>query len=171
MAGEQPAGARRAPLTHARLHIDIALLLLRLIIGVVGVYHGSQKLFAWFGGKGIGSFVESLTQLGVPAPEVSAYLAGGAEFYGGILVAAGVLTRLAAIPFLVNMIVAVTVVHNKAFGLQHGGMEYALTLGVILLALVIAGGGRLTVMAPFRRPAVQTPARPGAEAAPRAPST
>lgn len=123
---------------------DVAWLLVRVIVGIVGIFHGAQKLFGWFGGHGIAGFAGALEQMGIPMPMVSAYLAGGAEFFGGLLVAVGLLTRLAALPFAYVMFVAVTQVHNKSFGLPDG-MEYALTLLVVLVAIALAGPGRWSV--------------------------
>jgi putative oxidoreductase len=131
---------------------DVGLLLLRLMVGAIGVFHGGGKLFTGlFGGAGPEGFAAELDQMGVPMPAVSAYLAGSAEFFGGLLVAAGVATRLAAVPFLFTMLVAAFAVHGKAFGLQSGGMEYALTVAVILASLILTGPGRLTLPALFER--------------------
>lgn len=76
---------------------------------------------------------------------VSAVMAGGAECFGGLLVGIGLLTRFAAIPFLVAMVVAIAKVHPGAFSLQNNGMEYALTIAAILLAIALAGPGRFSV--------------------------
>jgi putative oxidoreductase len=137
--------------------VDLGLLLVRLMLGVVGVFHGSQKLFGAFGGHGMQGFIGFLEGLKVPAPQVSAYLAALAEFAGGILIAVGLFPRLAAIPYAFAMFVAAFMVHGKEFDSQKGGMEYPLTLGVMALAIVFAGGGRLAITGPRagapRRPA------------------
>lgn len=129
---------------------DLGLLLIRLMVGAVGVYHGAQKLFGHFGGMGIKPFSEMLAEMQVPQPLLSAYAAGSAEFFGGILVGLGLLTRLAALPFAFTMFVAAFMVHGKAFGLQHNGMEYALTLAVVLVALVLMGPGRISIDALYQ---------------------
>jgi putative oxidoreductase len=120
---------------------DVGLLLLRLMLTVVGVYHGSQKLFGWFGGPGMGPFEQMLGSMNVPMPHVSAYLAACAEFGGGILIGIGFLTRPAAFVFFFNMMVACLLVHRSAFGAQNKGMEYPLTLAVIAAALMCTGPG------------------------------
>lgn len=124
---------------------DIGLLLIRLMVGVVGVYHGGQKLFGLFGGGGIRGTAGAMEQMGLPLPMVSAILAGAAEFFCGILIAVGLRARLAALPFAFTMLVAVVVVHRDAFGAEHNGMEYPLTLAVVLIALAMIGPGRLTL--------------------------
>lgn len=124
---------------------DVALLLIRLMVGAVGFYHGAQKLLGAFGGPGMKAFTQSLTEMNVPQPNIAAYAAASAEFFGGILIAAGLLTRIASLPFAFTMFVAAFMVHGKAFGLQHGGMEYALTVGVVLVSLFLMGPGRLSI--------------------------
>lgn len=127
---------------------DIGLLLIRCIVGVVFIYHGGQKLFPdVFGGHGMEGFTESVAKLNLPllSHEVQAQLAAWAEFGGGILLILGLLTRLAAIPALVNMIVAVTMVHWGKFSIAEGGIEYALLLGILLLGLIFTGAGRFSL--------------------------
>lgn len=124
---------------------DLAMLVLRVMVAIVGIYHGSQKLFGLFGGPGLKGFSSFLESIDVPMPMVSAVMAGGAECFGGLLVGIGLLTRFAAIPFLVAMVVAIAKVHPGAFSLQNNGMEYALTIAAILLAIALAGPGRFSV--------------------------
>ena len=125
---------------------DIGLFLIRAILGVVLMFHGSQKLFGWFEGRGMAGFVEGIEKMEViPMPQVSAYLSAGTEFFGGLLLLVGFLTRLVAIPAAFNMYVAAIVVHGSAFSLADGGMEYALTLAVVATALIFTGAGRFSV--------------------------
>jgi putative oxidoreductase len=124
---------------------DVALLLVRVMVGIVGVFHGAQKLFGWFEGSGIAGFAGGLENMGIPLPTLSAYLAGGAEFFGGLLLIVGLVTRVAALPFAFTMFVAVTQVHNSAFDARANGMEYPLTLLVVLVAIALAGAGRFSV--------------------------
>ena len=78
-------------------------------------------------------------------PVVSAWAAALAEFLGGIFLVLGTGMRF-VIPFTAfTMLVAVLKVHNKAFSLEHSGMEYALTLAVVLIGLTLTGPGRFTV--------------------------
>lgn len=135
---------------------DAGLLGIRLMLGVVFTYHGSQKLFGAFGGPGIEGFGGFLASLGVPLPTLNAYMAGGAEFFGGLLLALGVGARLASVPVAFTMSVAAIMVHGGAFGAQNGGMEYPLTLAVVTAGIGLIGPGRLTlvnVLRMLRRPA------------------
>ena len=126
--------------------VDAGLLILRLWIGLIGVIHGGQKLFGLFGGHGIKAFADYLEKLSVPAPTASAVMAGLAEFGGGLLIALGILPRLAAIPFAFTMLVAWLTAHGGKFIAQDGGGEYALTLGILAMALAVAGPGKFTVL-------------------------
>ena len=130
---------------------DLGLLLVRLILGIVLMFHGSQKLFGWFDGGGMEKFTQSLEELQIPMPQVSAYLSAITEFGGGVLLVLGFLTRLVAIPVAVNMLVAVIAVHAHEFAAAKGGMEYALMLCVVALALVFMGAGRFSVDGCLRR--------------------
>lgn len=118
--------------------IDISLLAIRLMIGTVLVYHGAQKLFG-----GMDGFIAYNTQLGVPLPELSSYLAALTEFGGGLAIATGVLSRLAAVPVVITMLVAGLVAHT-GFNVTTGGGEYPITLAVVTAALALSGPGRLT---------------------------
>lgn len=124
---------------------DSALLILRIMIGAIGLFHGSQKLFGAFGGPGIEGFAGMLSNMGVPYPLVGSWAAALAEFAGGGLILIGLFSRVAAIPFAVNMIVAITKVHWGRFSAQAGGMEYPLSVLAMLLAIMLAGPGRYSV--------------------------
>jgi putative oxidoreductase len=116
---------------------DLGLTLLRVIVGVVFLAHGYQKLFVW----GIGGVTGAFTQMGIPAPHLSAYLATFAEFFGGAALLLGLFTRLAAIPVAFTMLVAILQVHLQGGFYAPKGVEYPLTLLAANIALVIAGGG------------------------------
>ncbi len=117
---------------------SVALGLIRMIVGLVFVLHGAQKIFIYHYAGVVGVF----HQMGIPAPAVSAAFAMAAEFVGGLLLLSGLYTRLAAIPVAFTMLVAITQVHLHAgFFAQGGGFEYPLTLLVANVALVIGGGG------------------------------
>lgn len=131
--------------------LDAGLLLIRLIIAVVFVYHGSQKLFGWFGGGGPSGTAEFMEGLGLPAPMISGIASGCVEFFGGIAVGLGLFTRIAAVLIALNMAVAILMVHRGAFGSSAGGMEYPLTLGVVAIGLALTGPGRLSLIRLWRR--------------------
>ena len=115
--------------------------LLRVTIGLLLVPHGAQKLFGWFGGYGLeatGQFFA--TQLGMPAS--FALLAGVIEFFGGILLAVGLGTRVIAGLVFGMMAVAVLGVHLPAgFFWTDGGFEYPLMWAILALTFVVRGSG------------------------------
>ncbi|MGP1310047.1 MAG: DoxX family protein [Phycisphaerales bacterium] len=127
--------------------VDVSLLLLRLMAAAIGVFHGGQKLFGLFGGSGLKATAEWMASINIPAPMLSALAAGTTEFFGGIFLALGVLTRVWGAGFTFAMLVAIVTVHPNAFAVSNNGMEFALTVGVITLALTIAGPGRLNAVA------------------------
>src|ERR1019366_9533508 len=117
---------------------DTGLLLIRAILALVFTYHGSQMLLGWFGGYGIEGTAGFMASIGIPFPTFSAVIAGATELFGGILLLLGTGARLAAIPLAFTMLVALATAHS-GFNVQTGGIEHALTLGVILLALALLG--------------------------------
>ncbi len=123
--------------------VDVSLLLLRLMVGAIGVFHGGQKLFGLFGGYGLKPTADWMASIDIPAPMLSAFAAGVTEFFGGVFIALGVLTRVWGAGFTFAMLVAIVTVHPNAFAASNNGMEFALTVGVMTLALTIAGPGRL----------------------------
>ncbi len=91
--------------------IDIGLLIIRLVVGLLFVGHGAQKLFGWFGGygiKGTGGWFESI---GIKPGVTMALLAGLTELIGGLLFALGLLTPLAGIMIAGTMVMAIVKVH------------------------------------------------------------
>jgi putative oxidoreductase len=130
---------------------NYALTILRLVLGIVFFAHGAQKVLGWFGGYGFSGTMGFFThQMGIPAP--LAFLAVMAEFLGGLGLVFGFLTRIAAFGVFCNMLVAVGMVHHQFgffanwTGQQKGeGIEYHLLAIAITLAMMIAGGGALSV--------------------------
>ncbi len=123
---------------------DVGMLLIRCMVGVVMVFHGSQKLFGVFGGHGINGMIGYLQAKNVPLPTVSAWAAALAEFVGGLAMISGVGVR-AIVPFTAfTMLVAAFMSHGGAFDSQKGGMEYPLTLAVVMLGVLLTGPGALT---------------------------
>ena len=125
--------------------MNIGLLLLRVALGATLAAHGSQKLFGAFGGHGIagtGGFFESI---GFKPGRPLALLAGLAEVIGGVALALGLLTPIAAAVLLSTMLVAVTVHADKGFFAQGGGYEYPLMLGVSVITLAFTGPGALSL--------------------------
>lgn len=123
---------------------SVGLLLIRLFLGLGLAAHGYAK---FFGEHGIAGFAGFLKSLGVPAPEIMAYVSGGTELFGGVLVALGLFTRPVAAIVAFNMFVAAFTAHRSSYFITNNppGMEYALNLGVVFFALVFTGSGRASV--------------------------
>ena len=131
---------------------DFVLTILRLVLGVIFLCHGGQKVFGWFGsGLTFGTTMNMFTQqMHIPAP--FAFLAIMAEFAGGIGLIVGLLGRIAALGIICNMAVAVFMVHSKFglfmnwFGNQQGeGYEYHLLAIAIGFAILVKGSGALSI--------------------------
>ena len=128
-----------------------ATAILRLVLGVLFFAHGAQKMLGWFGGYGFSGTMGFFTgTMHIPAP--LAFLAIAAEFFGGLGLILGLLTRVAAFGIAVNMLVAIATVHGS-FGLfmnwtgaQKGeGIEYHLIVLAITAFLMIRGAGAFSV--------------------------
>jgi len=120
--------------------VDVALLLARIIVGVVFMAHGAQKLFGAFGGPGLSAFVGMMGPLG--------YLVAIGEFFGGLGLVVGFLSRFSAASIIVIMLGAIAMIHGKVgffmnwMGKQGGeGFEYHLLAIGVLLVILIAGPG------------------------------
>jgi len=121
-------------------------LILRVPIGLILAAHGSQKLFGWFGGYGLEGTGQWMASVGLNPGFLMALLAGGAEFFGGVALILGLLTRPAAAISAVTMLVALFWVHwGKGFFLDTHGIEYALALLSATTALAFIGGGRYSL--------------------------
>ena len=121
--------------------IDAGLLLLRVAVGLLLVGHGSQKLFGWFGGYGPRGTGGYLAGLGYRPGLLFALLAGIGEAGGGLLLALGLATPLAAALVLATMTNAYAAHAGKGVWAQNGGWEYLLVLGVAAAALDLTGPG------------------------------
>lgn len=119
---------------------------LRLAIGLMFMAHGSQKLFGLFGGPGLGGVQQMVASLGFQPVWLWALLVAGSEFFGGLAVFLGCLTRLAVLPLLATMGVAFAKVHlPHGFFLQNGGFEYVFVITGGLVTLLVTGAGTLSV--------------------------
>lgn len=123
--------------------LDLGLFLIRLILGVVFLFHGAQKLFGLFGGGGIEGTAQFFESLQLPVPTASAVVSGLAELLGGLALVLGAGTRVAALVLTVNMAVAALTAHS-GFAAPEG-MEYPLTLAVVALGLACTGSGRFAL--------------------------
>lgn len=120
--------------------------ILRVPIGLILAAHGSQKLFAWFGGYGLEGTGQWMASVGLHPSVLMAFLAGSAEFFGGVALILGLFTRFAATVNALTMLVALFWVHwGRGFFLETHGIEYALALLSANSALMFMGGGRYSV--------------------------
>lgn len=134
--------------TPAPAQINVALLILRIASALVFLYHGSAILFGAFGGPGPQGFAAFLH-----LPAVLGYLAGLAQFGGGLAILTSVLIRLGAVCIIAVMLGAIFLVHlPHGFDVSKGGMEYALTQMLIALALLITGAGAYSLGARLPEP-------------------
>jgi len=122
--------------------LGIGLLLLRIAVGIVFMLHGKQKLFD-FGFAGVS---DAFSHMGVPMPGVMGPFVALLEFFGGIALILGLLTRLFAFGFTIDMLVAILLVQMKN-GFSHYELEFLLC--VSSLALVFMGGGVFSIDAPL----------------------
>ena len=125
---------------------SLSSLVLRVPVGIILAAHGAQKLFGWFGGYGLEGTGQWMESIGLAPGFLMALLAGSAEFFGGIALILGLLTRPAAFVSAFTMIIAIFSVHaENGLFMSNNGYEFALTLLAATSALAIQGGGKLSV--------------------------
>lgn len=129
----------------------LGALFLRVPVGAVLAAHGAQKLFGWFGGYGLEGTGQWMASVGLTPGYLMALLAGSAEFFGGLALILGLLTRPAAALAAFTMGVALTVHLPNGLFVSNNGFEYALTLLAATIALTLIGGGRFALDQAFNR--------------------
>ncbi len=120
---------------------------LRVVVGIVFLAHGGQKLFVW----GIGNVAGSFGQMGIPLPMLAAPVVTLVEFLGGLALLAGLWTRWVAIPLAIDMLGAMLAVHLKAGFFLPDGYEFVLTLLAANVALTLLGSGEASLERVFRQ--------------------
>ncbi|MCO6440614.1 MAG: DoxX family protein [Nitrococcus mobilis] len=134
-----------APAIFQRL-TPLAYPLVRVTAGLMLMPHGAQKLFGWFGGYGLTATGEHFAaNLGLEPGLLFALLAGLIEFFGGLALVLGLLTRPAALIVAVFMAVIVSIHLPNGFFWPNGGFEYPLMWGLIALAIFFRGGDRYSL--------------------------
>lgn len=124
----------------------LAALALRVPVGLILTAHGAQKLFGWFGGYGLEGTGQWLASIGLAPGTLMALLAGSAEFFGGLALVLGLLTRPAALVSAFTMLVAIFAVHiGNGLFMSNNGYEFALALLAATVALTIQGAGRFSL--------------------------
>lgn len=123
---------------------DAALLLLRVVLGVVFFVHGAQKVFGWFGGSGIDKWIGFMENMNISKP--IAYFAAYTEMIFGITLLLGIYTKVSALVAFVFMVFCIYLVHwEKGFFVNKGGYEYALVLAIASLSLYFSDGGKYRI--------------------------
>ena len=129
---------------------DVSFTMLRVVLGVVFFAHGAQKMLGWFGGFGFHGTMGFFTHMGMPAP--LAFLIICIEFFGGLGLIVGLLTRIAALGVAGDMIGAIFLVHlqngffmNWMGGQKGEGIEYHLLALAMAAALLLRGAGAFSV--------------------------
>jgi putative oxidoreductase len=126
--------------------MSYGVLFLRVVLGAIMAAHGAQKLFRWFGGGGPHGTAAGFAQLRFRAPLLLALTAGLAELGGGLLIAAGLVTPLAALAIAVVMLNAIGTVHwRNGFWNTAGGYEFNLLIWSSAVALAAIGAGRFSL--------------------------
>jgi putative oxidoreductase len=115
-----------------------ALAVLRVVLGVILLTHGKAKVFG-----GMAAHQHMVASLGIPA--WMAYLSAGAEFIGGILLIAGLLTRFVGIAVMIEMLVAIFRVHLKHGLTGPGGYEFPLLICTVAFGLIFFGAGPISL--------------------------
>ncbi|AZG71688.1 DoxX family protein [Shewanella livingstonensis] len=119
---------------------------LRLPVGIIFMAHGAQKLFGWFGGYGLEATGQWMASLGIEPGVLMAFMAGSAEFFGGLFILLGLLTRLTAVVLAFTMIIAITSEHfSNGLFMANNGYEFALALLAITVSLAISGSGKVGI--------------------------
>jgi putative oxidoreductase len=132
--------ATRSLLTATSAQQQLGIAIVRIVTGIIFAAHGAQKLFQ-FGFAGV---TDAFGKMGVPMPGVMGPFIALLEFFGGLALIIGLLTRLAALGLAFNMLGAILLVHLAAGFFLPAGYEFALILFATCLGLVLAGPGALS---------------------------
>lgn len=121
-------------------------LALRIPIGIIFMAHGAQKLFGWFGGYGLEGTGQWMASIGLNPGVLMAFLAGSGEFFGGLFILLGLLTRPAALVLSLTMLVAIFAVHfENGLFLANNGYEFGLALLAASVSLALSGAGKMAL--------------------------
>jgi putative oxidoreductase len=136
--------------------MDEAMLVLRFVVGTVMVFHGTEKLFGWWGGEGLQAAAEFFARQGYRPPALMAAVAGVAETAAGVLLVAGLATPLACL-LLISTLVNVAALHrHNGLSRRTNGYEYELVLLAGTVAVLFGGPGRWSLDTLFAAPQLTT---------------
>lgn len=126
-----------APASAGSTRLDAGLAVLRVVLGAVFMAHGAQKLFVY----GFGGVAGAFAQMGVPLPGITGPLVALLEFFGGLALVVGLLTRLAGLGLAVNMLGAILMVKRGGGFFAPKGYELELMLLAAAASLALTGAG------------------------------
>jgi putative oxidoreductase len=128
------------------MSMSLGLLILRVVVGLTLTAHGAQKLFGWWGGPGIATWIQGVAKLRIRPAAAWAWISVLSEFGGGLLLALGLLSPLGSLAIAAAMLVAVAAVH-WANGFWNGkrGYEFNLALLASVTALALTGPGSFSL--------------------------
>jgi putative oxidoreductase len=127
--------------TASRRQIDFGLAILRVVVGAIFIAHGGQKLFV-FGFDGVAG---AFGQMGIPMAGILGPFVALVEFFGGLALVTGLLTRLASFGLLSTMLVAILQVHLKNGFFAPNGIEFPLSLLGSTALIALAGAGNFSI--------------------------
>jgi len=125
----------------SRRQIDIGLAFLRVVVGAIFVAHGGQKLFV-FGFDGVAG---AFGQMGIPMAGIIGPFVALVEFFGGLALVTGLLTRIASLGLLSTMVVAILKVHLPNGFFAPTGIEFPLSLLGSTAMIALTGAGSLSL--------------------------
>lgn len=133
------------------MYADLGLLVVRLVVGLLFIGHGMQKLAGWFGGHGLAGTGSWMEAIGLRPGRTWAAIAGTCEAVGGLLFALGLFTPLGSVLIAAVMFMAIARVHwDKGLWIADNGMEYALTHAAVVVGLALVGPGAHSLDALYR---------------------
>ncbi len=125
---------------------DLAMLILRLGVGLTFAVHGAQKLFGWWSGPGFAGWQGAMGQMGFRPSFLFALISALIEFGGGLLLAAGLLTPFVGAAVVAQSVVIIGQVHwSNGFFNSKAGFEFPLLLGAAAAAVALAGPGAISI--------------------------
>lgn len=126
--------------------LDLAIAILRLALGSIFLFHGTQRLFGVFGGSGIEGLSAVMAQMSINPPLLWAWVVILIEVVAGLFIILGILPRISAGLIFVITTMAVTGIHGAAtFFTTGGGFEYQVLIAAVSLALVFMGAGKISI--------------------------